>query len=71
MRSARLAMKRHAYGQRHHPGFLELATCSIAFATGTYFLIEKPTLGLKNRWAESKPAGLPKRVAPPAVAPAA
>jgi peptidoglycan/LPS O-acetylase OafA/YrhL len=48
-----------------------VATCSIAFATGTYFLIEKPALGLKNRWAESKPAGLPKRVAAPAVAPAA
>jgi peptidoglycan/LPS O-acetylase OafA/YrhL len=53
------------------PGFLELAMCSIALATGTYFLIEKPALGIKNRWAVSKPAGLPKQVAAPAVAPAA
>jgi peptidoglycan/LPS O-acetylase OafA/YrhL len=33
------------------PGFLELAMCTIALATGTYYLIEKPALRLKNRWA--------------------
>jgi peptidoglycan/LPS O-acetylase OafA/YrhL len=38
------------------PGFLELAACSIALATGTYFLIEKPDLRIKNRWAVAIPA---------------
>ena len=33
------------------PGFLEIATCTIALATGTYYLVEKPALRLKNRWA--------------------
>jgi len=33
------------------PGFLELAMCTIALATGTYYLVEKPALRLKNRWA--------------------
>ena len=36
------------------PGFLEIATCTIALATGTYFLVEKPALRLKNRWAVPK-----------------
>jgi peptidoglycan/LPS O-acetylase OafA/YrhL len=53
------------------PGFLELAMCSIALATGTYFLVEKPALRLKNLWAVSTPAGRPARVATPAGAPAA
>ena len=38
------------------PGFLEIAMCTIALATGTYYLVEKPALRLKNRWA------VPKRV---------
>ena len=33
------------------PGFLEIAMCTIALATGTYYLVEKPALRLKNRWA--------------------
>jgi peptidoglycan/LPS O-acetylase OafA/YrhL len=33
------------------PGFLELAFCSVALATGTYYLVEKPALRLKNKWA--------------------
>jgi len=33
------------------PGFLEIALCTIALATGTYYLVEKPALRLKNRWA--------------------
>jgi peptidoglycan/LPS O-acetylase OafA/YrhL len=45
--------------------------CSIALATGTYFLVEKPALRLKNLWAVSTPAGRPARVATPAGAPAA
>jgi peptidoglycan/LPS O-acetylase OafA/YrhL len=60
----------HAY----FPGFLELAMCSIALATGTYFLVEKPALRIKNRWAVSTRAGQstgpPKPVASPASAPA-
>jgi peptidoglycan/LPS O-acetylase OafA/YrhL len=39
------------------PGFLELAMCSIALATGTYYLVEKPALRIKNRWAVSKAGG--------------
>jgi len=53
------------------PGFLELAMCSIALATGTYFLVEKPALRLKNLWAVATPSGRLKRVATPAGAPAA
>ena len=32
-------------------GFVELACCTIALATGTYFLVEKPALSIKRRWA--------------------
>jgi peptidoglycan/LPS O-acetylase OafA/YrhL len=32
-------------------GFFELACCTIALASGTYFLVEKPALGIKRRWA--------------------
>src|SRR4029077_19592253 len=35
------------------PAFLELACCTVALATGTYFLVEKPALRIKNRWAVS------------------
>jgi len=42
------------------PGFLELACCTVALATGTYFLVEKPALRIKNRWAVS-----PARAAAP------
>jgi peptidoglycan/LPS O-acetylase OafA/YrhL len=52
------------------PGFLELATCSVALATGTYFLVEKPALRIKNRWAVSNPAGTGKGKARSAAAPA-
>jgi peptidoglycan/LPS O-acetylase OafA/YrhL len=37
------------------PGFLEIATCTVALATGTYYLVEKPALRLKNRWAVPRP----------------
>ena len=37
------------------PGFLEIAICTIALATGTYYLVEKPALRLKNRWAVPRP----------------
>jgi peptidoglycan/LPS O-acetylase OafA/YrhL len=37
-------------------GFLEIATCTIALATGTYYLVEKPALRLKNRWAVPRSA---------------
>jgi peptidoglycan/LPS O-acetylase OafA/YrhL len=30
--------------------FLELATCKVALATGTYYLVEKPALRIKHRW---------------------
>ena len=36
------------------PGFLEIAMCTIALATGTYYLVEKPALRLKNRWVVSR-----------------
>ncbi|HET9411188.1 MAG TPA: acyltransferase, partial [Candidatus Dormibacteraeota bacterium] len=51
------------------PGFLELAMCTIALATGTYYLVEKPALRLKNRWAvpRSTPPRLPEAI-PMAVA---
>jgi peptidoglycan/LPS O-acetylase OafA/YrhL len=52
------------------PGFLELAMCSIALATGTYFLVEKPALRIKNRWAASTPAGPSTGQRKPAPAPA-
>jgi peptidoglycan/LPS O-acetylase OafA/YrhL len=45
------------------PGFLELAMCSIALATGTYYVVEKPALRIKNRWAAS-----PSNVVSPRVA---
>jgi len=51
------------------PGFLELAMCTIALATGTYYLVEKPALRLKNRWAVQRsttsrlPEALPVAVA--------
>ncbi|HSP08115.1 MAG TPA: acyltransferase [Candidatus Dormibacteraeota bacterium] len=35
------------------PGLLELACCTVALATGTYFAIEKPALRIKNRWTVS------------------
>jgi peptidoglycan/LPS O-acetylase OafA/YrhL len=38
------------------PGFFELACCTIALATGTYYLVEKPALRLKSRWVASTPA---------------
>lgn len=50
-------------------GFLELATCTVALATGTYFLIEKPALAIKHRWAAARqpaqpsPATVPARAA--------
>jgi len=47
------------------PGFLELACCTVALATGTYFLVEKPALRIKNRWA-----GSPRRAAAQPPAPA-
>lgn len=51
------------------PGFLELAACSIALATGTYYLVEKPALRIKNRWAvstaERQSPGLRKVVTAP------
>lgn len=37
------------------PGFLEIAMCSIALSTGIYYLVEKPALRLKNRWAVATP----------------
>jgi peptidoglycan/LPS O-acetylase OafA/YrhL len=53
--------------QSYVPGFLELACCAVALATGTYYLVEKPALRLKNRWVASSPqprgqpvAGRPK-----------
>ena len=52
------------------PGFLELAMCSIALATGTYFLVEKPALRVKNRWAASTPTGPSTGQRKPAPAPA-
>ena len=52
------------------PGFLELAMCSIALATGTYFLVEKPALRIKNRWAASTPTGPSTGQRKPAPAPA-
>jgi peptidoglycan/LPS O-acetylase OafA/YrhL len=51
------------------PGFLEIAVCTIALATGTYYLVEKPALRLKNLWAVPRsatsrlPEGLPVGVA--------
>jgi len=51
------------------PGFLEIAMCTIALATGTYYLVEKPALRLKNRWAVPRsttsrsPESLPVAVA--------
>jgi peptidoglycan/LPS O-acetylase OafA/YrhL len=33
--------------------FLELSACSVALATGTYYLVEKPALRIKNRWVVS------------------
>jgi peptidoglycan/LPS O-acetylase OafA/YrhL len=57
------------------PGFLELASCSIALATGTYYLVEKPALRIKNRWAVSNGERLSpvmrKVVAAPASVPTA
>lgn len=41
--------------QSYVPGFLELACCAVALATGTYYLVEKPALRLKNRWVASSP----------------
>jgi peptidoglycan/LPS O-acetylase OafA/YrhL len=52
------------------PGFLELAMCSVALATGTYFLVEKPALRIKNRWAVSTPPGPRSGQRKPATAPA-
>jgi peptidoglycan/LPS O-acetylase OafA/YrhL len=52
------------------PGFLELAMCSIALATGTYYLVEKPALRIKNRWAVSKAGGRVSGPRKPAAAPA-
>lgn len=37
------------------PGLLELACCSVALATGTYYLVEKPALRIKSRWVVSAP----------------
>jgi peptidoglycan/LPS O-acetylase OafA/YrhL len=34
-------------------GLLELACATVALATGTYYLVEKPALRLKGRWVES------------------
>ena len=35
------------------PAFLELGCCTVALATGTYYLIEKPALRINQRWAHS------------------
>ncbi|HEY4888730.1 MAG TPA: acyltransferase [Candidatus Dormibacteraeota bacterium] len=39
--------------------FLELATCTVALATGTYYLVEKPALRIKHRWVVSRTAVAP------------
>jgi peptidoglycan/LPS O-acetylase OafA/YrhL len=39
--------------------FLELSLCSVALATGTYYLVEKPALRIKNRWVASSRATPP------------
>jgi peptidoglycan/LPS O-acetylase OafA/YrhL len=39
--------------------FLELSMCSVALATGTYYLVEKPALRIKNRWVASSRAAPP------------
>jgi peptidoglycan/LPS O-acetylase OafA/YrhL len=39
--------------------FLELSMCSVALATGTYYLVEKPALRIKNRWVASRRAAPP------------
>lgn len=59
-----------ALSSAYIPGFLELAMCTIALATGTYFLVEKPALRIKNRWAVSTPAGPGTELRKPAAAPA-
>lgn len=40
-------------------GLLELACCSVALATGTYYLVEKPALRIKHLWAAPKRAAVP------------
>ena len=32
-------------------GFLEVACCNVALATGTYYLVEKSALNIKRNWA--------------------
>jgi peptidoglycan/LPS O-acetylase OafA/YrhL len=48
-------------------GALELACCTVALATGTYFLVEKPALRIKNRWAVPKINRANSQLAPMAV----
>lgn len=42
------------------PAFLELTCATVALATGTYFLVEKPALKIKGRWASSSVRGWPQ-----------
>jgi peptidoglycan/LPS O-acetylase OafA/YrhL len=43
-------------GTSYLVAFLELSACSVALATGTYYLVEKPALRIKNRWVVSRAA---------------
>jgi peptidoglycan/LPS O-acetylase OafA/YrhL len=50
-------------GSGYVAGFLLLACCTVALATGTYYLIEKPALRIKNRWAVPRAATAPRPAA--------
>ena len=49
----------HVLSSSYLPGFVELSCCTIALATGTYFLVEKPALRIKRRWASTSPGRRP------------